>query len=69
MRFPAIYRAHEIATWQVAEEYEPGKWTPCRPCPYEAESLSHWLMLTVDRFRIAWLVFTGKCDALSWRRR
>jgi hypothetical protein len=33
------------------------KWFPARPEGYS--SVSH-------RFRIAWLVFTGKCDAVEW---
>ncbi len=59
MRNPTVYRASEIATWHVSEEYEPGKWRPARPCPWYGHRWRY-------RLRLAWWVFTGKCDALNW---
>ena len=34
-----------------------GRWVPARPMPYCSLS---------ERFRAAWMVFTGKADALTW---
>ncbi len=34
-----------------------GKWMPARP-------LGHYSL--TSRLRLAWMVFTGKCDALKW---
>lgn len=59
MRNPTVYTATEIATWHVAEEHEPGRWRPARPCAYYG-----WRFM--ERLRVAWAVFTGKLDALSW---
>jgi hypothetical protein len=38
-------------------EIRTGEWVPARP--YGLYSLS-------NRFRLAWMVFTGKADALRW---
>ena len=35
-----------------------GKWQPARPMPYYGGFLR--------RIKLAWLVFTGKADALLW---
>lgn len=40
-----------------AVQASPGAWLPARP--YGAFSLR-------ERLRLAWLVFTGRCDALRW---
>src|SRR5579862_2180552 len=66
MRVPSVYTASEIATWTVSEEYEPGKWRPARPCSFQAESIPSWWDFFKMRCRIAWMVFTGECDALRW---
>ena len=34
-----------------------GTWVPARPLG---------LFSITNRFRLAWLVFTGKCDAVKW---
>jgi hypothetical protein len=34
-----------------------GRWVPARPLPF----YSIW-----ERWRVTWLVFTGKADALIW---
>lgn len=33
-----------------------GKWVPCRPLNF----------FILNRFKLAWMVFTGKADALVW---
>ena len=38
-------------------EVEKGKWAPARPLGYDSFR---------SRLRLAWMVFTGKCDALKW---
>lgn len=59
MRNPEVYSASEIATWHVSEEYEPGKWRPARCCAWHGLNLRY-------RLRLAWWVFTGRCDVLRW---
>lgn len=58
-RNPMLYTAREVANWHVAEEFVPGKWRPARPCP-----IYGWRFR--ERLRLAWWVFTGRCDALWW---
>lgn len=64
MRSPSVHTAQEIAGYPTSEEYAPGKWRPARPCPfyYGALSWEGWR----KRFILAWRVFTGRCDVLSW---
>lgn len=59
MRMPTVYTAREIHQWHIEEEYEPNKWRPARCCAYFGLRLR-------TRLRMCWLVFTGKCDVLSW---
>lgn len=59
MRLPVIYSASEIAAWHVSEEHEPGRWRPARPCAFDGFRLR-------ERFRMAWMVFAGRCDVLRW---
>jgi len=54
-----VFTASEIATWHIAEEFEPGKWRPARSCP-----IYGWRFM--ERLRVAWRVFTGQYDALNW---
>lgn len=42
---------------ETGTEIKPGYWAPSRPI--SAPTLR-------DRFKAAWLVFTGKADALIW---
>ena len=58
-RTPIVYSASEIATWPTSEEFHPNLWRPARPCPITGLRLKM-------RLRIAWWVFIGKYDALSW---
>lgn len=60
MRMPNIYRAKEIKNWDTDTELPSGEWVPARPHPYSDRTFM-W------RFHLAWLVFTGKCDALGWQ--
>jgi len=57
---PAIHWASdkffEMAI-QSSCELPGGRWVPARPLPYYS-----W----IQRWRAAWLVFTGKADALRW---
>lgn len=55
---PAIIHAEELRKWPVLKEWN-GTWTACRPV--SGGGLR-------DRFRYAWLVFTGRADALVWFR-
>jgi len=59
MRQPEIYNAKTIKEWDWKTELVNGRWVPARPYPHNMRS---WIW----RFRLAWLVFTGKCDALCW---
>jgi len=60
MRKPAIHWAHtkffEIAM-SCSIELPDGRWVPARSEPF------HSIM---QRWRAAWLVFTGQADALIW---
>lgn len=64
MRSPTVYTAKEITGWHVSEEYAPGKWRPARPCGYSYSwrNIEGWR----HRLVLAWRVFTGRCDVLSW---
>jgi hypothetical protein len=58
-KYPAI--VHMTPHWlrflrEVSAETKDG-WVPARPIPYYGG---------FRRFRAAWLVFTGKADALVW---
>jgi hypothetical protein len=50
------YTAKEIKNWDA--DVGPN-WIPARPINYQYES---WL----SRIKNAWLVLTGRCDALDW---
>ena len=60
MRIPRILWASD---WLIKTEVNIGtdkfpEWVPARPLP----------MYTIfERWKAAWLVFTGKADALRWR--
>lgn len=59
MKYPNILSVHTVQTISATTHIEvfPGKWVPVRPEGYP--SLRH-------RFKAAWMVFTGKADALVW---
>lgn len=59
-KFPAVI--HMSPRWvrslnECMAEYEPGKWGPARPL-----ALDYFYL----RWKAAWLVFTGRADALLW---
>jgi len=53
-----IYTIKHLMKWNVECEIG-GEWVPCRPVTYMALTLR-------ERFRAAWMVFTGKADAVVW---
>lgn len=59
MKYPDITRVNDviIGASQLQTQLPNGKWVPARPLGFA--SFSH-------RCRAAWLVFTGKADALLW---
>ena len=57
---PQIYIADQLRKWDVDCQISPGMWVACRP-------MSPSFYGVADRLRLAWLVFTGECDALKWR--
>jgi hypothetical protein len=59
MRLPICYTATEMRHYPTDEEYAPGHWRPARPCQSEIFGLRR-------RFVMAWRVFIGQCDVLSW---
>jgi hypothetical protein len=56
MKFPDIVHAEQLASNNVQTQID-GKWVPARALGY----MSLW-----HRFYCAWLVWTGKADALVW---
>lgn len=59
MKTPHIYSADEIKAWDAQACGRNGLWTQARPESYPGINLL-W------RLRMAWMVFTGKADALIW---
>lgn len=61
MNQPQIIHTNYIDTdTHTQDKY--GAWVPARPLPYYHSDLNNLL----NRLRLAWLVFTGRCDALQW---
>ena len=59
-KYPAILQLHQVmrsANHPSVFLTTGGKWVPARPLGFQ----SIW-----TRFSAAWLVFTGKADALIW---
>ena len=50
----SMYAIHNLLDCQVCIK---DKWVPCRPIGLSG---------IVNRFKLAWMVFTGKADALIW---
>lgn len=61
MNQPQIVRIRDIDL-EVQVHTTQGNWRPARPLPYYFAGLGNLR----NRLRCAWLVFTGKCDALRW---
>ena len=60
MRTPTIRFADDLRDWGVSVEDQGGRWVLARP-----ESRGGLRILW--RARMAWLVFTGRCDVLAWK--
>ncbi len=60
MRLPDIHEADTLLgrneTWPRTQ-LKDGRWVPSRPEPF------FWIG---QRWKAAWLVFTGRADALKW---
>lgn len=65
MTYPAQHTARGIvkSLETVMSGYPDGGWGPARPLPYEPFNP---LRRMAHRLRLAWLVFTGRADALTW---
>src|SRR5260221_14317854 len=50
-----IYGAHELARWPASVQMADGSYAPARP-----------IWNTWGRWRHAWWVLSGRCDALWW---
>jgi hypothetical protein len=59
MRQPEMYSASLIKKWDVDQQSESGEWIPARPI---GTNIWPWTW----RWKLAWDVLTGKCDALNW---
>lgn len=59
MRTPFVFSADQIKAWDVQSSGKNGLWTQARP-----ESLDGLNLFR--RISVAWMVFTGKADALVW---
>lgn len=57
MRIPSVVHADELIRWSAQIEID-RSWWAARPLPYSN---------CFERWRVAWLVLTGKADALMWR--
>lgn len=60
MKYPTIYKLEGLAALaegDVKAQAEDGHWVPARPL-----GLSSWRL----RLKAAWLVFTGRADAVLW---
>ena len=61
MRLPGIVQAESFRDARIASvstQLPSGEWVMARPEPFHS---------FVYRWKCAWLVFTGKADALIWR--
>lgn len=59
MKTPTIHTPSQLQHWDVAESYE-GGYRPARCLSFDL------FVLHSRRWKIAWLVFTGRYDALDW---
>ena len=57
---PSLYTLAELRSERLADttvKMPDGSWAPARPEGYDSLQ---------NRFRLAWLVFKGKADAVTW---
>jgi hypothetical protein len=50
-----LYGVHELQRWEVGTQMPSGQWVAARP-----------LWVSWGRWKHAWWVFTGRCDAIYW---
>jgi hypothetical protein len=58
MKDPSIIHVHSLLDQSTQTEID-GKWVPARPLGFSS---------ILYRFRAAWLVWTGRADALIWHK-
>jgi len=58
MNTPNLYTPHEFKNWDTQAQVGKG-WFPARPLGWQGPCLR-------KRFYFAWMVFTGRWDALQW---
>lgn len=58
---PNVYTPEEIVELAMTnqKEIQPGRWVACRPMGYQSLGFR-------KRLKAAWMVFTGRWDALKW---
>jgi hypothetical protein len=62
MNVPSLYSPESVAT--ITKELlrlVNGRWVPCRPLGYSG-------LYLFRRFKLAYLVFTGKADVVKWEQ-
>ncbi len=57
MRIPGVIRADDLAKNYPQAGLPDGRWVAARPEPFFS---------IFERWRVTWLVFTGRADALLW---
>ena len=63
MKQPQIFHANYIdMDTRTQTQDSNGAWVPARPLAYQHTGFRN----LQNRLHLAWLVFTGKCDALQW---
>jgi len=56
----AKFTANEMKNWDTSTPDKMGRYVPARPLNYQLDGF-------VNRLKLAWKVFTGKCDVLDWQ--
>lgn len=59
IRMPAKYKARSIQEWDCDASYDGKRWIPARP-------VSDFTQPFWYRWKLAFLVLIGKCDAVDW---
>lgn len=59
MNCPTVFNVSELKLWSCESEVSPGQWEMARPLGLQGILLMH-------RLRIAWLIFSGRMDAVKW---
>lgn len=57
MKYPNIIHVSQVTNSTVTAGLPDGRWVPARPLGFASP---------LHRVKAAWLVFTGKADALKW---